>query len=320
MMEALPLYSDLGHLSCLDYLCLLLPDRSRRILAELFAAGKVRSNGRPISPRSPVGELRDLVLHQTVESIDTMFAQCQPAGERLAVADPTILHEDGRLVVLAKPAGLPVVPARDRGCGSCLEFLTRREMAIRVRKAPAEYVRYRVAHRIDRMTSGVVILAKTPEAERQLGADLAARRVVKEYDALLSGCVAAARVRVLCPIAPGRRGKMRVVADDVPAAKAAETRFDVIERFGCTTWVRAIPATGRQHQIRVHAWAFGHPLAIDPLYRGAQGCRAVRDMHRLTLHASRYELPRSWALPRAFVAPLPDDFAAAIAALQASAQ
>ncbi|MCH2375471.1 MAG: RluA family pseudouridine synthase, partial [Planctomycetes bacterium] len=249
-------------------------------------------------------------------NVPTIYTDLVPAGETATLLD--VLYEDARLVVVRKPSGLPVIPDRTRDVPSCLELLTRRELAARPEKDPGEYIRYRIVHRIDRLTSGLVIVAKTSEAERELCADFESRHVRKEYLALVRGRVSGSRIVVPGPIAPGRKGKMRWVSKDTPGAKDALTVFDVVERFAAVTLVRAQPRTGRQHQIRVHAWAMGHPLAVDPLY--AVGERAHGDpvpgIERLTLHAYRYTLAPHWELPRSFVCPLDDDFAEAIERLR----
>jgi RluA family pseudouridine synthase len=282
----------------IDYLALLWPQRSRRILTELFAAGRVRSVGRPVGARRKVGELSTLELQGSLEDLPTIPLPETDDQGKPEVEIP-ILHEDSRLLVLAKPAGIPVVPDRDKGTGSCLGFLIQRELTQRASKPVADFIRYRVVHRIDRVTSGLVLVAKTPESERLLAGDFEHRRIRKEYLAILSGVVAPARFTVVCPIAVGRKGKMRAQLK----GRKALTHFDVKERFQDRTLVRARPVTGRTHQIRVHAWAAGHPLDGDPLYGSGSA-------ETILLHAHRYELPESWAEPRLFECPLPEKFAA----------
>jgi 23S rRNA pseudouridine955/2504/2580 synthase len=107
------------------------------------------------------------------------------------------------------------------------------------------------------------------------------------------------------------------------AAKGAVTRFEVVERFADTTLVRAVPFTGRTHQIRVHAWATGHPLAVDPVY-GEEVPPGAREplagLEGLSLHAHRYTLPPDWDEPRSFTCPLTEGFRAALAALRSGAR
>ncbi len=313
-VHRLPLYDDWASLSLIDYLCLLWPDRARRTIHDLFANGLLRRGNTPASPRTRVGDVEEFMLHVDPDEVPRMFSAPAVTIEH----GPSILHEDGRLVVVNKPPGLSVVPDRSEGNGSCLEFLTRRELHARSSKPPSEYRRLRVVHRIDRWTSGLVIVAKTPAAERKIAADFEARRVRKEYLAIVSGSVEPARIVVGCPVGPGRKGKMRAVAGGDQGGKAARTTFDVLERQGNVTLVSARPETGRQHQIRVHAWVMGYPLAIDPLYAVGPDARGgpLVGIDRLTLHAYRYTLPSDWDEPRSFCCPLAEDFRRALDALR----
>ena len=315
----IPLYSCFSDLSVLDYLALLWPDRSQRALKGLFQGNAIRSAQQPVSPYAFVGDFRDLRLVGSLDEVPTIYADDEMSLEL------DILFEDADLVALAKPSGVPVVPDRDQARASCLEFLVRRELRARESKPPEEFVRPRIVHRIDRLTSGLVLVAKTSLAERQFSADFEHHRIAKEYFALLQGVVEPARVTIDCPIRPGRKGRVRAVPA-VPntsgpnAPKDATTIFEVIERCRRVTLVRARPLTGRTHQIRVHAWAIGHPLAIDPLYRVGKFAADSVDLpgiDRVPLHAHRYTLPESWSEPRSFACPLAADFAAALEALRA---
>ena len=315
-LESLPLHDEWGSLSVIDYLALLWPAASRRAIEQAFARGQVRSGGRPIAMARTVAELRDLTLHCDSQALKRPEAtpRSEDSGERL----PPVLFEDDRFVVVEKPAGMSVVPARDREDASLLDLLVRRELRERASgaKSIAAFVRFRVVHRLDRWTSGLVIIAKTAAVERQLAAEFEARRVDKEYHAIVAGVMTPALLTVNCPIAPGRKGRMR--AELRPDAKPALTTFEVVERFADATWVRARPLTGRTHQIRVHAWAAGHPLLRDPLYGPSQerlARSALADLTtdlKLTLHARRYGLPAegpsAWDSPRVFEAPLPAAF------------
>jgi len=304
-----------------EFLGVWYPTWPRRTFDELFANGRVRSGGRPVGADRKIGELEDLCV--TGDLSDLTEIHHREASEE---AEIPVLFEDERVVVLAKPAGISVVPDRTRASrggtcadgGSCLGFLLRRELAQRARKPVDEYVRLRVVHRIDRMTSGVVMFAKTPGAERELASYFESRRVEKEYRALLVGEVLPARVQVDAPVASGRKGRMKI-DPQAKDAKPADTDFDVLERLGDFTFVAARPRTGRTHQIRVHALAFGHPLAVDPLYRVGEHAAAPSPpgIDRLTLHAFRYRLPSEWTGVREFGCPLPDDFLATLDDLRA---
>ncbi len=298
-------------LPLLDFLGILWPDRSKDGFRELFAKGAVRFEGRPVSPQAVAGECPDLQLHSDPEALPAIHLASneETSGVKL-------VHEDDRIAVVDKPPGVPVVPDRSRALPSCLGFFIRRELASRAGKPRSEFRRVRVVHRIDRATSGLVILARTLEAESGLARLFEGGHVLKEYIALLSGEVVPATVGVNLPIDEGRKGKMRAA----PGGKESYTEFIVLERFPGFTLVRALPRTGRMHQIRVHAWAIGHPLAVDPLYRVGPAAKTPPPpvIERLTLHAERLALPESWPGVRDFHAPLPEDLRAAIEALRGS--
>src|SRR6266540_640938 len=173
----------LAGLTVLEYLAVLWPDRSKDGIRALFARGAVRSlaTGRPISPDARAGDSSSLDLRADSAALPAIHLGGAEAGGL------EVIHEDGRLVVLDKPSGLPVVPDRSRGGPSCLGILIRRELAERGTKPPALYRRPRVVHRIDRLTSGVVILTRTLEAEVQLAGWFERGEVRKEYLAILCG-------------------------------------------------------------------------------------------------------------------------------------
>ena len=306
----LPIAECFQDYTVIEYLALLYPRLPRRGLHPLFADGRVRGGKLPVSPRARLGEVEGLSVVGGVEDIRPMDLGVPAAGVR-------ILHEDDRLVALEKESGVPVVPDRQGERGSCLGFLVSREIEEREEKELERYIRPRVVHRIDRLTSGLVIFAKTPGAERKLSAHFEAREVRKEYLALVLGDMAAGRKTLSVPIEPGRKGRMRCGA----TGKSAETVFEAMERFGSFTLLRARPLSGRTHQIRVHALAAGLPLAIDPLYRPASTAPRGRPpvIERLTLHARSLELPPSWGGERRFSSEPPEDFRKAVEALRLAA-
>jgi len=291
----------------IEYLALLLPSLPRRSLRPLFADGKVRSGNLPVSPRARLGDLEQLSVVGGVDGIEPMAMGTEGGGIG-------ILHEDGQVVVLVKDSGVPVVPDRQKEAESCLAFLLRRELRQREDKPVEEYIRPRVVHRIDRLTSGLVIFAKTPAAERKLSASFEARQVRKEYLAIVLGDMAAARKTISVPIDTGRKGRMRWGA----AGKSSETVFEAVERFGTFTLVRARPLSGRTHQVRVHALAAGFPLAVDSLYRPSAtwAWGQLQGIDRLTLHARSLELPGDWEGERRFVCEPPGDFSRALELLR----
>jgi tRNA pseudouridine32 synthase/23S rRNA pseudouridine746 synthase len=220
-----------------------------------------------------------------------------------------VLHEDAHLVAVDKPAGRLVIPGR-----GAPERTLREE-------AEARYGRLWVVHRLDRGTSGVLVLARTAEAHRTLNLAFDRQEVSKRYVALVRGAPQA-EMRVEVPIAPARRGRMRPARPGDERGKAAATYFRLLETFPARaglpvlSLVEAWPETGRTHQIRVHLAHAGFPLAVDPDY-GDPGPlldgegRAV--LGRTPLHAARLELAHpATGRPLVVVAPLPADLERAI--------
>ena len=163
-----------------------------------------------------------------------------------------------------------------------------------------------IVHRLDRDTSGLLMVAKHDGAQRSLMAQLKARRVRKTYQALVAGNVAAAVGRIEAPI--GRDPKHRTRMAVVPDGRPSTTGYRVRERFPRWTLLELDLVTGRTHQIRVHLDAIGHPVAGDPLYGTGTSRRGPDGLDRLFLHAWRLELaaPSDGHLIRA-TAPLPDE-------------
>ncbi|MCZ6792298.1 MAG: RluA family pseudouridine synthase [Planctomycetota bacterium] len=290
----LPQEPAFAHLSVREYLALYFVRRPRRAFERLFAEGRVRSVGRPVAAGRRVGELSDLTVVGGLDDLPEIYCGGEGGGI-------SILHEDERLIALSKDSGRPVVPDRHGARQSCLGFLLSREIQARREKPLAEYYRPRIVHRIDRLTSGLVLVARSAEVERKLGEYFEQGAVRKEYLALLTGVVEPVRVTVDCPVAPGRKGKMRAASPGKPAT----SEFEVVDRFGEHTLCVVRPKSGRTHQIRVHAYAAGHPVAGDPLYgRGGE----APALGRLALHAWKVGLPEGWPGARDFTCPLAEDF------------
>ena len=217
-----------------------------------------------------------------------------------------IVHEDDDLLIVDKPAGLVVHPAAGHRDGDTLVN------ALLARAGGAEYggiagvARPGIVHRLDRDTSGLLMVAKHDGAQRSLMAQLKARRVRKTYLALVAGSVAAAVGRIEAPIGRDPRHRTRMAV--VPDGRASTTGYRVRERFAAWTLLELDLVTGRTHQIRVHLDAIGHPVAGDPVYGTGTSRRGPDGLERLFLHAWRLELtaPRDGQLIRA-TAPLPDE-------------
>jgi 23S rRNA pseudouridine1911/1915/1917 synthase len=252
---------------------------SRSYVQKLISAGHLTAGGSPL--RSNV----------TVEPGTTVRLEVPPA-ERLDVeADPSIpvrvVYEDPDLLIIDKPAGLVVHPSPGHASGTLVN-------ALLARGGGGDYggiagvQRPGIVHRLDRDTSGLLMVARHDAAQASLMAQLKARRVKKTYLALVMGSVAAAVGRIEAPIGrdPRHRTRMAVVPDGRPAV----TGYRVRERFAGWTLLELDLVTGRTHQIRVHLDAIGHPVGGDPLYGTGTSRRGPSDLGRLFLHAWRLEL------------------------------
>jgi 23S rRNA pseudouridine1911/1915/1917 synthase len=273
----------------------LLPGESRTRLARLIEEGHVTVDGAPSALRRKVksGEAVDVTLAE--RPVDAAF---RPEAIALAV-----VHEDDDLVVVDKPAGLVVHPGSGNWAGTMLNAL--------LHHAPAtgSLPRAGIVHRLDKDTSGLLVVAKTEGAQADLVRQLQARTVKRTYLALARGRIAG-EGRVEAPIGrhPVHRTKMAVVDDGKPAV----THYRVRERFPHHTLLECELETGRTHQIRVHLASIGHPLEGDPVYAG----RGPRLLPRQALHAWKlaFEHPRSGKAVR-FESPVPADLRALLAAL-----
>ena len=215
-----------------------------------------------------------------------------------------VLHEDDALVAVAKPAGLAVIPERDGDPAASLRH--------RLEAARGEPLW--VVHRIDKDTSGVVVLARSAAAHRWLNDAFAQRRVAKRYLAFAAGDLPGARTVDLA-LVEARRGKARPAGPGEPG-KPSRTEFEAQARWrrgaDAVTLVEARPLTGRHHQIRVHLRSLEAPILFDPAY----GKRTLRGMldgapcARLALHAAGLRVPRPDGSVLAIEAPLAADLVA----------
>ncbi len=177
-----------------------------------------------------------------------------------------VLFEDDGLVVVNKPPGMVVHPARGHWSGTLTSALAYRFQSLSDVGGPT---RPGIVHRLDRDTSGVIVVAKTNAVHLHLGEQFHDRKVSKEYFAITAGRIDRDRDRIEAPIGrhPYQRDKM-AIRDGHETSKPAETFYEVISRHGRYTQVRLLPKTGRTHQIRVHMAHIGSPIICDRLYAG----------------------------------------------------
>ncbi|QEG42786.1 Pseudouridine synthase [Roseimaritima ulvae] len=238
-----------------------------------------------------------------------------------------ILYEDDGFIAVNKPAGMVVHPARGNWSGTLTSALAYHFQSLSDIGGPA---RPGIVHRLDRDTSGVILVAKTNAVHIDLAAQFAERTVEKEYLALAAGRIDHDRDQIEAPIGrhPFQRDKM-AIRENHSTSKPASTFYEVIERFATVTFVRLRPKTGRTHQIRVHLDHIGTPVLCDRLYGGHATLtlsqllkrRPTEDeppiLQRQALHAYQITIrhPQS-GQPMTFTAPLHDDMQNALKQLQ----
>ena len=252
----------------------------------------VRVNGRPASPADHVAS-GDVIEVEIPEAF-----VLEAAGEDIALA---VVYEDDDIAVIDKPAGMVVHPAPGHYTGTLVHALLGRGGAW---SNVGGVARPGIVHRLDKGTSGLIVVARNDSAHRALSAQLKDRTLHRTYLAAVRGSVKDDAGELEGPIGrhPLERKRMAVVA----GGRFARTRYAVVERRRNHTLLRCELDTGRTHQIRVHLAALGHPVAGDADYGGVDGA-ASRPM----LHAWRLELrhPRTGE-PMTLEAPPPADFAA----------
>jgi 23S rRNA pseudouridine1911/1915/1917 synthase len=287
----------------------LAPEYSRSQVARMIKAGLVTVNGAPARASSGV---------RTGDSIDVAAA---PAG---ALYDPSnykegdapeisVIFADDEIIVVNKPAGMTVHPAPGHPNGTLVDALLARFPELAAMAEPDGVLRPGIVHRLDKDTSGVMVVARTPFSRTALSRQFKERSVRKIYLAIVKGKVARDRLTIERPVGrhPVERKRMSVRSH---APRDAVSHITVLARFDAadaddvgTSLVRVKPDTGRMHQIRVHLASIGHPCLGDPLYGGKSAAGGF--FHRQALHA----LALSIAHPRSderleFIAPLPIEF------------
>jgi len=279
---------------------------SRSHVQRLITEGRLTAGGLPVKSNTIIGPGTELELR---------IPPPRPAGPQAEPELPlAVIYEDDDLLIIDKPAGQVVHPAPGHDTGTLVNALLGRGAQL----APggiAGFQRPGIVHRLDRDTSGLLMVARTDAAQASLQAQLKARRVKKTYLALVHGSVAAAAGRIEAPIGrdPGRRTRMAVT----PNGRDSITGYRVRERFAGWTLLELDLVTGRTHQIRVHLEAIGHPVAGDPIYGTGTSRRGPDGLTRLFLHSWRLELtsPTTGRLIRA-EAPLPESLERVLAGLR----
>lgn len=279
------------------------PDLSRSFLQTLIVNGSVRVND---AARKS---------NYTVKAGDTIALEIPaplPADAMPEAIPLDILYQDDALLVLNKPAGLVVHPAAGHPTGTLVNALLGYDPAI----VTSNRERAGIVHRLDRDTSGVMLVAKNDAALHELQRQFAAREIHKTYLALVTGTVMSPQGKIDAPLArdPRNRKKMAVVVPHVRGtgapARQSSTLFHVFARTDRYTLLRLEPETGRTHQIRVHLAFLKHPVVGDAIYGKSKN---ELGLTRQFLHAwrIRFTHPLTHA-PMTWTAPLPPDLVTAL--------
>ncbi len=286
------------------------PAVSRGAWQRLIEQGHVRVNGKSIKPtHSP----------RAGEQVEIHWPEARPAEARPEAMPLDILFEDKSLLVLNKPAGLVVHPAaghEEHTLVNALLHHCRGSLS-----GIGGVARPGIVHRLDKDTSGCLVVAKNDETHLALAAQFAKRQVKKIYDAIVCGELARDSGEIRAAIARHPSHRKRMAARDDDAGRAAHTSYRVLERLNAATFVEAQIHTGRTHQVRVHFQFLGHPLVGDETY-GARQNKKLTELTgykppRVLLHAREL----SFVHPRtenemSFEAPLPADFREALKILR----
>lgn len=293
-----------------------LPTLSRSRIQALIEQGEVRLDQAAARPAARVRPGQSALVR--VPEATPALPQPEPIPLR-------VVHEDAALLVIDKPPGLVVHPGAGTPHGTLVNALLAHVADL---SGIGGVLRPGIVHRLDRGTSGLIVVAKNDAAHQALARQFAARAVEKEYLALVLGVPARTSGEIALPIGrdPVQRKKMSTRA---PRARDARTSWKLEERFDGAALLRVRIHTGRTHQIRVHLAAAGHPVAGDRVYGGSRapasrrkGAReALSSLERPALHAARLAFTHPESGERLVLeAPLPPDLAGVLSALRSASR
>jgi 23S rRNA pseudouridine1911/1915/1917 synthase len=310
--HSLVLPADLAGLRLDQALARELPQYSRARLQDWIEAGAVTVDGRQLRGKDRVLGGEQVEIAARLEADHRVAAEARPLE---------VIHQDRALFVINKPAGMVVHP----GAGNPRHTLQNALLALDPKLALVP--RAGLVHRLDKDTSGLLVVARTPEAHASLVAALAEREIERSYLAICTGVMTGGGT-VDAPIGRHRAQRTRMaVRND---GREAVTHYRVLKRYRAHTFVRVQLETGRTHQIRVHLAHIGYPIIGDPVYAGRRrlpaGCgpalvAALGAFARQALHAAHLALAHpTTGRSLAWEAPLPEDMAALIAVLDEDQQ
>ena len=271
------------------------PQYSRSRLQAWLKEGVLLVEGVPAEGKRAVAGGEAVML-----TLPAVTRDASPSAQAMPLK---IVHEDAEILVIDKPAGLVVHPGAGNPDCTLLNALLAHSPSL------AGIPRAGIVHRLDKDTSGLLVVAKTLVAQTSLVRQLQARTMGRTYTALAWGSVRAPKGVIDAPIGRDARSRTRMAVTD--RGKPARTAYEVVERLHSATLLSCKLESGRTHQIRVHLQSIGHPLVGDPVYRRGAKSRPLEGFDRQALHAARIELehPRT-GRARHWESPLPADFRA----------
>ena len=285
----------------------LLPEYSRTQVQAWIESGEALLDGQPAKPRTKVRGGEEVTVEATVKE--------QPAWEAQPIP-LNIVHEDESILIINKPPGLVVHPGAGNANSTLLNALLHHAPELQL------LPRAGIVHRLDKETSGLLVIAKTPAALKSLTHQIKERSMTREYQCVVYGkFISGGKVDAPIDRHPIHRKRMAVTDD---RGREARTGYRVLERLRGATWVEAVLHTGRTHQIRVHFQFLGSPVVGDATYGKVQNQRLTQTSGytapRQMLHARKlsFRHPRK-AKTLKVEAPLPADFQAALTALRGRA-
>ena len=296
-----------------QYLAGELPGRSRSQVQRLIKDGLVQVAGR---------EAKANYLVRPGDAVSVDVPAPAPAAPRPEALPLDVLFEDADIIVVDKPAGMVVHPAPGHGGGTLVNALLHHAEDL---SGVGGELRPGIVHRLDRGTSGVMVVAKHDASHRELARQFHDREVEKEYDALVWGLVHQGR-RIDAAIGRDPRDRTKM-SNRARFARSAVTRVTFSRFLDGVSFLHVAIATGRTHQIRVHLSGIGHPIVGDSVYGGVRRqmpahLRSVLRLERPFLHARRLAFghPGDPARRLEFTAPLPDDLRGVLDELVARAE
>lgn len=266
---------------------------SRADIKTALDEGRILLNGKPAKPRTLVKEGDVLSGHAPAEK------ESKLVGENIPLS---VVYEDESLLVIDKPVGMVVHPGAGHSKGTLVQALLGRGSAL---SDVGGAFRPGIVHRLDKDTSGLLLVAKTNTAHRRLQSQFAARSLSKTYIALVRGHVEYQEGRIEHAIGRDPKERRKMAVSSLESAREALTHYRVLKRFRHATLLELRIITGRTHQIRVHLTHLGYPVMGDTLY-GTRVAASSSSAPRLALHASKieFEHPKSGKIMR-FESPLP---------------